>query len=225
MASWQELARILAHEIKNPLTPIEMQIGALVRSHAHKDPGQFQQQLREAHSMIIEELAHLKRTVSRFSDFARLPAPELIEAEPAQLLDQQLQALRISFAEARIDLRTAGHEALPRVRLDAAQLRQALVNLINNGIEANPDRRVHFDIELRAAGRGLEIIIGNDGQPVPAAIAPRMFEPYVSTKANGENMGLGLVIVRKIIIEHGGEISYRERNGHPLFTISLPGVA
>ena len=225
MASWQELARILAHEIKNPLTPIEMLVGSLVKSYAFKHPDQFQHQLRETHSMIIEELDHLKHTVSRFSDFARLPVPQLVEAEPAQLLDQQLRALRMSFADAQIDLSIPNTEALPRVRIDAAQFRQALANLINNGIEANPGRRVHFKIELRSAGRSLEMTVGNDGDPVPAAIAPRMFEPYVSTKGNGENMGLGLVIVRKIVIEHGGEVSYKEREGHPLFTISLPGVA
>jgi signal transduction histidine kinase len=225
MASWQELARILAHEIKNPLTPIEMLVGSLAKSHTLKPPGQFQQQLRETHSMIIEELDHLKRTVSRFSDFARLPTPQLVEVQPAQLLEQQVRALRISFADAQIDMSIATTQALPRVRIDPAQFRQALSNLINNGIEANPGRRVHFRIELRSTGRSLEVTIGNDGEPIPSSIAPRMFEPYVSTKNNGENMGLGLVIVRKIVIEHGGEVSYKEYEGHPLFTISLPGVA
>jgi len=146
MASWQELARVLAHEIKNPLTPIEVLLGSLVKSHALKEHDQFQQQLREAHSMIIEELDHLKRTVSRFHDFARLPAPQLAEAEPAALLDQQLRAIRMSFSDTPIDLSVDNTGKLPRVRVDAAHFRQVLTNLINNGVEANHGRRVHFQI-------------------------------------------------------------------------------
>jgi two-component system, NtrC family, nitrogen regulation sensor histidine kinase NtrY len=112
-----------------------------------------------------------------------------------------------------------------RARIDSALLRQVVANIVRNGVEANADRRVRFGVRLVALEDSIALTIDNDGVPVPAELAQRMFDPYVSGKSNKENMGLGLAIVKKVVLEHGGEIVYREVEGRPAFTITLPRVA
>jgi signal transduction histidine kinase len=224
MASWQELARMLAHEIKNPLTPIEMQVGALARAHATAAPAEFAAQLRQAAIMIGEELDHLKATVNRFSDFARLPVAQLEDIEVGELLRQQLGAIAAgaAFEDVDIDLDVAPAARGCRARIDPTLLRRVLANIVRNGIEANPGRRVRFAVALTRREHMLDLTVSNDGVPVAPEIAPRMFDPYVSGSKAPENMGLGLVIVKKIVLEHGGEIAYHERAGRPTFVITLP---
>lgn len=221
MSSWQELARMLAHEIKNPLTPIELLVSSLAKSHRQKSAEQFQQQLDQTVGMVGEELAHLKSTVSRFSDFARIPAAHLATEDLAATVGQQLQAIGAA-CEVDIDLLTDAVPVALRVRIDATLLRQALTNIVQNGVEANPDRRVKFTVQVSATDRIATIAISNDGAPVPAQIAASMFEPYISGHNSKDNMGLGLAIVKKIVLEHGGEIGYATREGRPTFSISLP---
>jgi two-component system nitrogen regulation sensor histidine kinase NtrY len=100
-----------------------------------------------------------------------------------------------------------------------------LANLVRNGIEANPRRRVRFTITLTPGEAGSSLVVANDGVPVEDEIAPRMFDPYISGKVGKDNMGLGLAIVKKVVLEHGGDIRYRQREGHPEFVITLPGGA
>jgi signal transduction histidine kinase len=225
ISSWQELARILAHEIKNPLTPIQVLITSLTKSYAMKTPQEFERQLRQTEAMIGEELSHLLQTVSKFSDFSRLPAAQLREANLAEVLERQTAALASAFPAAQIDVRIDARAAGARVRLDASMFRQVLTNLIRNALEANPGRSVRFGIAVDAADSGLRIDIGNDGAPVPAALASRIFDPYVSGTGGKENIGLGLAIVKKIIFEHGGDIDYLEAQGKPVFSITLPRMA
>jgi len=225
MSSWQEMAKILAHEIKNPLTPIEVLVTALTKSHLINTPSDFQEQLEETQAMVVEEIGHLKRTVSRFSDFAKLPEVQLIDANPVDVIEQHLAAVRTRFATAQILLEKPEARADIRVKMDSALFRQVLMNIVANGVEANPGHTVTFAVAVIGTKDSVEITLSNDGQPVPAAIAPRIFDPYISGKRDKENMGLGLAIVRKIIIEHDGEISYAERSGHPRFIISLPRVS
>ncbi len=97
-----------------------------------------------------------------------------------------------------------------------------LANILRNGVEANPGRRVRFTVSVAASGSTAQVRIANDGAPVSTELAERMFDPYISSKSGQENMGLGLAIVKKIVLEHGGDIRYEESAGHPQFIISLP---
>lgn len=223
ISSWQELAKMLAHEIKNPLTPIEMLISSLSRSYLQKGEQDFRDQLAQTESMINEELSHLKNTVNRFAEFARLPQVQLTEQNLADVLAQHVKALAATFDSA--ELRLAQPPADARAKVDSTLLRQVLANVIRNGVEANPGRSVVFDISVTADAGRVRIAIANDGTPVPPDISSRIFDPYVSTHADKSNMGLGLAIVKKIIIEHGGDIAYAEAEGRPSFVISLPRVA
>jgi nitrogen fixation/metabolism regulation signal transduction histidine kinase len=224
MASWQELARILAHEIKNPLTPIEVLVTSLSRAHAEKSAADFSALLKQTESMVREEIGQLKQTVRNFGDFARLPSPQLQTLEPAAVMGEQLPALAASFERAQIELDTVACPGSVRARMDPSLLRQVFTNIVANGVEANPGRSVRFLIRVSGDASTARIAISNDGVPVPPGIAARMFEPYVSGKADGQNMGLGLAIVKKIVVEHGGEIAYDELQGGPRFTISLPAA-
>jgi signal transduction histidine kinase len=221
MASWQELARILAHEIKNPLTPIEVVLGSLVRAHRSRTTEEFQELLCRTQTLVAEELGHLKRTVSRFSEFAKLQRAELTQQPLAAVLRGHVAALAPLHESARIDLDIPDPLADSRARVDATLLRQVLANVIANGVEANRGRPVHFVVRLSGSTEALRIAICNDGTPVPPELAARMFDPYISGQSAPDNMGLGLAIVKKIVIEHGGEIAYAEVDGRPTFTICL----
>jgi signal transduction histidine kinase len=221
MSSWQELAKMLAHEIKNPLTPIEVLISSLSRAYLAKGQEEFRAHLAETQTMIGEELRQLKSTVNKFSEFARMPQVQLADLDLAATLGAQLKALSNALEGAEFQLHVSSDAAVP-VRLDATLFRQALANLLRNGIEANPGRRVRFTISVAERREAIEVRVANDGVPVPAGLVDRMFDPYVSSKSGKDNMGLGLAIVKKIVLEHGGDVRYEERAGCPEFVITLP---
>ncbi len=221
MGSWQELARMLAHEIKNPLTPIEVLVSSLSKSYLSKSEPEFREQLRLTQTMIAEELDHLKNTVSKFSEFARLPVAHLTVQRLAPLLEQLASAVAASLELADIEVSPPADTPDVCARVDATLLRQVLNNIVRNGIEANPGRRVRFSIAVAASADWIEVSIANDGRPVPADIAARVFDPYVSGGSGKDNMGLGLAIVKKITLEHGGDIAYQEREGQPVFVVRL----
>jgi signal transduction histidine kinase len=220
MASWQELARMLAHEIKNPLTPIEVLVTSLSKAYLVKGQQDFLAHLTETQTMIGEELQQLKSTVNKFSEFARMPQVQLADVDLVAELRRHLKALSTLFETAEFEVSAPASQPV-RVRLDATLFRQVLANIIRNGIEANPGRRVHFVFTI-AGGPDVSLRIANDGEPVSADIASRMFDPYISTRSGKDNMGLGLAIVKKVVLEHGGDVCYEERGGQPAFVLSLP---
>ena len=224
MASWQDLARMLAHEIKNPLTPIEVLVTSLSKAYTSRSEPEFRALLDQAQTMIVEELGYLKNTVSKFGEFARLPAAQLVESDVSGVMARTVKTLAAHFESADLEIieDLVPYEA--RARIDVALFRQIFINIVRNGVEANPGRRVRFALAVSATPDSIHLSISNDGAPVPAELVNRMFDPYVSGKSTKENMGLGLAIVKKIVIEHGGEIAYREEGGRPKFEIVLPRV-
>lgn len=223
MSSWQELARMLAHEIKNPLTPIEVLVSSLSRSYLQKGEHEFREQLAQTQRMVSEELNHLKNTVNRFGEFARLPQVEAVEQNVAEVLAHHLKTLAATTEDAELHFHPDTTNA--RAKVDSTLVRQVLSNIVRNGIEANPERRVRFDVTMATDADQIRITIANDGVAVPDDIAPRIFDPYVSSKTGKNNMGLGLAIVKKIIIEHGGDVAYREDARRPCFVVTLPRIA
>jgi signal transduction histidine kinase len=222
MSSWQELARMLAHEIKNPLTPIEVLVSSLSKAYLGKSQPEFVAHLQQTQQMIGEELRHLKDTVSKFSEFARLPQVQLAPVDLGEWLRRQAGNLAEFTGGADLDLQVPA-EPVP-ARIDLTLFRQLLINLVRNGIEANPGR-VGFTLTLESRHDGLSLSVANDGVPVDPAIAARIFDPYISSKSGKDNMGLGLAIAKKVVLEHGGEVRYEEREGRPVFVIDLPRAA
>jgi signal transduction histidine kinase len=219
-SSWQELAKILAHEIKNPLTPIQVLTTTLARSYRELDSATFAEQLARSEAMIVEELAHLNATVSRFSDFAKLPTVEAVETDLRDWLVQQSASLQFVASDASIEL--IAESAPVMARIDSTLMRRAIANIVRNGVEANPERRIRFIITLSSDATTIRVTIANDGAPVPTEIAHRLFDPYISGTKHKDNMGLGLAIARKIMLEHGGDIAFEQTAAGLAFTLSLP---
>lgn len=220
VAQWQEMARRLAHEIKNPLTPIEFSLRNLRKNYAQLSPENFRIQLDETTEIIGEEINHLRNMVQNFSSFARLPEPRPTPTDLRLfLLDFESRFAR-NWTDLKVVLEMASENPV-MVNLDTALFRQALNNLLQNASEANPSQRVDVVIKLSEREQDIGVSVFNLGRSIPKAHLDKIFEPYFSSGAVKENMGLGLAIVRKIIIEQGGDIRAMEHEQGALFEIQF----
>jgi two-component system nitrogen regulation sensor histidine kinase NtrY len=219
VAAWREVARRLAHEIKNPLTPIQLSAERMRRRIDEAGPA-VRDLMDECTRTIIGEVDALKGLVDEFSQFARMPAPRAALSDLHLLLDDTVALYDGLFAEVRFERRYAGD--LPKVRLDPEQMRRVVINLVDNAIEAM-DRRGTIVIETgcEPGHRVCRIAVADDGPGIPETERDKLFLPYYSTKGRGS--GLGLAIVRRIVAEHGGSIEVRDNVPKGTrFTIELP---
>jgi len=225
------MARRLAHEIKNPLTPIQLSAEETHRRYEGDDP-KMKKLLDTTLEIVTEEVGTLRRLVSEFSEFARLPHAHLVEEDVERLLGEvkpTLERLGLGTEPSDLALRLtpSGGTAIPvrvtvdtvcapspkgllekRMAADRQMLRKAIDNLVRNAVQA-----------IRAAGRGHRVLVhattlddgrialdvDDDGPGVPADMRERIFDPYYTTRTEGT--GLGLAIVKKIVVEHGGTIA------------------
>lgn len=202
VAAWGEVARKLAHEIKNPLTPIQLSAQRIRKAHLKSAPD-FDKVVTECTGAIVQEVEALKNLVDEFAQFARLPAANLTPGSLHQVIDQALSLYDGLFAGIRIERRLASD--VPTLRLDADQMKRVLINLVDNAIEATDKRgtvviSTEFD---RSQGR-VRLGVADDGPGIPAQDREKLFVPHFSTKKRGS--GLGLAIVSRIVQEHQGAI-------------------
>jgi two-component system nitrogen regulation sensor histidine kinase NtrY len=219
VAAWREVARRLAHEIKNPLTPIQLSAERLRRYFA-SGPPMAQALVEECTTTIVGEVESLKGLVDEFSQFARMPAPRTVPTDLAPLIADALALYNGIFTDVHIEQQFAS--GVPLVRLDAEQIRRVIINLVDNAIEAMERKgRILVETQLDAANGVVRIVVADDGPGIPAAERDKLFLPYYSTKRRGS--GLGLAIVRRIIAEHGGSIEAGDNSPRGTrFTIELP---
>ena len=212
VAAWRELARRLAHELKNPLFPLQITIENLQRAR-NASPEQFDEVFRESTSTLLAELGHLKTIVGRFSDFAKMPAPQLepvdinqLAREVLQLFDAQLQAPGHPPVKAILQLAEDAGE----VRADRDQLRRALDNLVLNALDAMPQGG---ELVFRTSRHDnkVAIEISDDGEGLTPEECERLFTPYYTTKQHGT--GLGLAIVQSVVSDHKGTITVHSKLG------------
>jgi len=223
VAAWREIARRIAHEIKNPLFPIQMSIETLVKVWDRKHPD-FEEIFKESTDTILEEVARMKRIVTEFSDFARMPAPRPVETELLDLVTQVVSLHRDTAPE--VDLHVVGDEEVV-VEVDQDQLRQALINLVKNGLEAlrgsegEAPEGSSLEVRVTPAEDAALVVITDNGPGMDEATQQKLFVPYFTTKAEGT--GLGLAIVHRIIAEHGGTIRVDSQEGvGTRFVLRLP---
>ncbi len=220
-AAWGEVARRLAHEIKNPLTPIQLSAERLQVKFADKLSGSDAEMLNRSTQTIINQVQAMKRMVNEFSDYARMPAPELAKLDLNALIGEVLGLYETSHA--RINLELAPD--LPAVWGDATQLRQIIHNLLRNAEDAQEGaHEPQIGVVTHAIDDMVELSVTDLGPGFPPEIMARVFEPYVTTKVRGT--GLGLAIVKKIVDEHQGRI--RINNLQPVgaeVSIRLPLAA
>ena len=221
VAAWREVARRLAHEIKNPLTPIQLSAERLRRHFAGAPPA-AQALVDECTATIVGEVESLKGLVDEFSQFARMPSPRTVPTDLAQLITDTL-ALYNGHLHRR-DASSSGLRAgVPLVRLDPEQIRRVIINLVDNAIEAMERRGA--DRRRDAARRAPTASCGSSS-PTTARAFRRPSARSCScrtTRPSGRGSGLGLAIVRRIIAEHGGSIEVGDNTPRGTrFTIELP---
>ena len=220
ISSWQEIARRLAHEIKNPLTPINLAMQEIHAKYRGGDPV-YQRLLDQSREIVDEEIAALKRMVDAFSSFAKLPAinPEPTEIDPwvADFLSAHNQF------KAEADVSFAGAAGGARVKLDRVMFRRVLDNLVRNAIEAAGKGRAQVRIATARTEGSVQLAVVDDGPGVPDDLLDKIFNPYFTTKKEGT--GLGLPTARKIVLDHGGEMTCENApGGGARFVIILPSL-
>jgi nitrogen fixation/metabolism regulation signal transduction histidine kinase len=211
------MARKVAHEIKNPLTPIAVSVADLKRSYEQQRPD-FPRILDQAVRTIGDEVETLKRLLSEFSEFGRFPAPRLAPCRVADLLADLETLYGRDVASERLAF--SHPEAGAVISADAGQMRQALINLIQNGLEA-AGQTGRVRVEAGTAGGEILITVADTGPGLSAEQRSRLFTPGFTTKTRGS--GLGLTIVERIVNEHGGAITVESGAGSgTAFRIRLP---
>jgi nitrogen fixation/metabolism regulation signal transduction histidine kinase len=219
IAAWEQIARALAHEIKNPLTPIAMAIETLQRTHERHHPD-FDRFFREGTATVLEEVARLKHLATEFGEFARWPKPMIAAADPSEIVRGIAQLYGTLPPPHLLD--TEVEPNLPRVQVDRDQIQRALVNMVKNAIEAMPSGG-RVLVRASRLPDGVMLEVADNGPGLSGESRARMFEPYFTTKAEGT--GLGLAIVHRIVTEHGGKLSIDETpSGGTTFRVWLPAA-
>lgn len=223
LAAWADMARRIAHEIKNPLTPIRLCTEHLQKVYQAQDPC-LGETLTRTVATILHQVEVLRDIASDFSLYARIPALERKEIDPARLLMEVVEPYRQAPPSG---VRMVFHlpADLPRLFLDEKLIRRALINLVENALQAMPEGgTLTFSSRILAGGRGVEIRVVDTGKGMDPDTLERIFEPYFSTRDTGT--GLGLAIARRAVEEHGGSIQVVSAPARgSTFTITLPAIA
>ena len=220
LAAWREVAQRIAHEIKNPLTPIQLSAQRLRRRLGSDRSPDEKRLLEEATGTIIQEVDGLRQLVDEFSRFARMPALTPKPTDLARLLEGVVVLYRESHPS--LAIRAAFSPDLPPVEVDPDQIKRAVLNLVDNAVEAvGGAGLVVVQTEWLAEAQRARIVVADDGPGIPPEDRERLFVPYFSTKATG--MGLGLPIVHQIISDHGGSIRVEDNTPHgSRFVVEVP---
>lgn len=219
MAAWREVARRIAHEVKNPLTPISLSAQRLRRKYADRieDPV-----FDECTRMIIDHVDLIRNLVNEFSAFARFPAANPSPCNLPPIVEETMALYREGHPTISFETRLSGDLPLPTLFLDRQQIKQALINLVDNAITAIKGRgRIEIHIVYRNASDRVRLEVADSGPGISDEDKARLFEPNFSTKKSG--MGLGLTIVNTIVADHGGTITVSDNQPHGAkFIIELP---
>jgi nitrogen fixation/metabolism regulation signal transduction histidine kinase len=221
VAAWRELARRLAHELKNPLFPLQITVENMQRAR-ERYPEQFDEVFREGTATLLAELAQLKQIIARFSDFAKMPTPEMQPVDLNALAAETVKFFEPQLAQARVSAATRLDPNLRTVPADPEQMSRVLRNLVLNAIDAMPDGGT-LTIRTAATEGGALLEISDTGQGLTPEECERLFTPYYTTKTHGT--GLGLAIVQSVISDHHGRVSVNSEKGKgATFRIELHGT-
>ena len=227
VAAWRVIARQMAHEIKNPLTPIQMAVEMLRKARERQLP-EFDEMFDEQTRIVLEEVARLRRLVENFSRFARAPKPR---PEPVRIADVITHVTQLQSASTSAEITAEVERDIPSLRADREQLTQVLLNLVANAALATEERAsreaqgfiaaVHVSVRNLRDGR-IAIDVDDNGSGIDAAVLERLFEPYVTTRQGRGGTGLGLAIAHRIVSDHGGTITAETSPEGTRFEVILP---
>jgi two-component system nitrogen regulation sensor histidine kinase NtrY len=217
LAAWNEAARRIAHEIRNPLTPIRLAAERLLRKHQQRDPG-LGRAIEEGVEIIVREVVTLQGMVDEFSRYARMPRPRPAPVDLPKLVGETLHLYR--NLKPGVEVEGEVDPGLDAVWIDGEQIKRALINLLDNAVEATeaPGR---VTVAAQPLDGHLEIQVADTGRGIPADAKEKLFLPYFSTKGRGT--GLGLAIVHRIVTDHQGAIRVEDNAPRgTVFTVELP---
>ncbi len=225
-AAWGEVARRLAHEIKNPLTPIQLSAERMRRKFLGSMNAQDAQILERATHTIVAQVDAMKQMVNAFSEYARAPDMHFSRFDLNQLITEVVELYRVQDSSADLKLLLDPH--LPAISADRMRIRQILNNLVTNSLEAlegRPDACIEIETHVAEEGpkqvASVAIVVTDNGPGFHRDLIGTVFDPYVTSKPKGT--GLGLAIVKKIVEEHGGRIEAdNQRSGGARVRILLP---
>jgi two-component system nitrogen regulation sensor histidine kinase NtrY len=209
VAAWRELARRLAHELKNPLFPLQITVENMQRAR-DQYPEQFDEVFREGAATLLAELANLKTIINRFSDFSKMPPPEWQSTNLNEILRGVMKLFEAQLAAQQVTARLELDEALPIIEADPAQLHRAAQNLVLNALDAMPAGGV-LTVRTGRSDGSVRLEVSDTGSGLTKEECERLFTPYYTTKQHGT--GLGLAIVQSVISDHGGRISVESEPG------------
>ena len=220
MAAWREVARRIAHEVKNPLTPIQLSAQRLNKRYGarlEKEDGKI---FRECTEMIIKQVEEIKALVNEFSTFARMPTSKLLPGDIREIIREVVRLYSEAHKGIRIQFQDTN--GIPMLHLDREQMRRVLINLLDNAIAAvEKTGKIVIMLSYEQELQMVKIVVADNGRGIPAVNKSRLFEPYFSTKKQGT--GLGLAIVSSIISEHNGFIRVEDNMPKGTrFIIELP---
>ncbi len=222
VAAWRELARRLAHELKNPLFPLQLTVENLVRAR-QQTPEQFEEVFRESSRTLLAEIANLKGIVGRFSEFSKMPQPKLQRVQVNEVIRgvvRLCQAQLEAPGRAKIGCEMQLDPHLEPVSADAELLHRAISNLVLNAMDAMPQGGT-LSLRTRREGSNAVIEVADTGGGLTAEECERIFTPYYTSKEHGT--GLGLAIVQSVVSDHGGRIRVQSARGQgTTFVIELP---
>ena len=217
VAAWREVARRVAHEVKNPLAPIRITIQNLVKAR-RQAPEQFDEIFDEGGRAILEEVDQLQRIVTEFAEFAKLPGPRLAPVDLDDLVDE---VVALYAHEPRVGVERIGRDRVPALDGDAGLLSRAIKNLVTNAVESMGENGGLLTIETGQEGDNLYVRVSDTGPGFTEESAARVLEPYFTTKTTGT--GLGMAIADRIVTEHGGFITASNRpEGGAEVVVKLP---
>jgi len=222
VAAWRELARRLAHELKNPLFPLQLTVENLLRARQQSQQ-LFDEMFQEGSATLLAEIANLKAVISRFSEFSKMPQPQLQSVDVNEIVQNVVRVFRAQLrssdhaaVEPKLDLASG----IEPIAADPELLHRALSNLVLNAMDAMPNGGT-LTLRTHENGDRVFIEVSDTGSGLTAEECERLFTPYYTSKAHGT--GLGLAIVQSIISDHGGRISVRSQpNQGATFVIELP---
>jgi nitrogen fixation/metabolism regulation signal transduction histidine kinase len=222
VAAWRELARRLAHELKNPLFPLQLTVENLVRAR-QQNPEQFEEVFRESSRTLLAELANLKGIIGRFSEFSKMPQPQLQRVQVNEVIRgvvQLFQAQLEAPGRAKISCDLQLDPRLEPVAADAELLHRVISNLVLNAMDAMPQGGA-LTLRTRDEDGKVLIEVADTGSGLTPEECARIFTPYYTSKQHGT--GLGLAIVQSVVSDHGGSIRVQSEPGRgTTFVIELP---
>jgi two-component system nitrogen regulation sensor histidine kinase NtrY len=208
-AAWREVARRMAHEIKNPLTPVQLSAQRLQRKYGDK-LGEEGSVFKECTQTIIDQVEVLKNLVNEFSRYARMPVTTLAPNDLNTVVAETVSLFQDAHKDIVFEFMPA--EGLPKFDLDAEQINRVMINLLDNAVAAinKKSGRIEITVNYDEQHHKATVSVADDGAGVPSSYKRKVFEPYFSTKKSGT--GLGLAIVSSIISDHHGQVSVADNN-------------